>query len=388
MQQPIEDFIQQTKPPPCCLISDRYLPWTINISRKFQIPRLAFDGTSCFSFMCSYNIYKSKIHENVLSETESFIVPDLPDRFELTKAQLPGSLNPGQYSSSGLWEEIVSADQASYGLIFNTFEELESGYIEKFRQLVKEKVWCVGPVSLCNKDNIEKAERSSNKSAIEGDHYQKWLDSRPENSVVYVCLGTLSVVPIVQLIELGLALEESNRGFIWVIREAQTSDELEKFLNGFSERTKERGLVIKGWAPQVLILSHKATGGFLTHCGWNSCIEGVVAGLPMITWPLLAEQFYNEQFIVKVLRIGEGVGANVALKWGQEDEYGMMVKREAIVEAIDSVMDEEKGEEKRRRAREVGELANKALEEGGSSCINMKSMIHDILQLALDNNVV
>lgn len=88
--------------------------------------------------------------------------------------------------------------------------------------------------------------------------------------------------------------------------------------------------MIWGWAPQVLILSHPAIGGFLTHCGWNSTLEGVCAGVPMITWPLFAEQFYNEKFIVQVLRIGVRVGAEYAVKWGEEEKFGVLRKKEEV----------------------------------------------------------
>ncbi|KAI9198748.1 hypothetical protein LWI28_021526 [Acer negundo] len=393
MQQPMEKFVEETHPRPSCIISDRHLPWTIDITSKFGIPRLAFDGTSCFSFMCSHNISISKVHENVTSDSDYFVVPNLPDKIELTKAQVPSILNPDRITEKGFYEEMKAADMASYGLVINSFEELESRYVEECKKVKGDKVWCIGPVSLRNKENIDKSQRCNKTSSNIDDQnqYLKWLDSWPSKSVIYACLGTLSCLTPLQLMELGLGLEASNRPFIWVIREDQKSSELEKFIReeeGFEERTKNRGLVIQDWAPQVLILSHPAIGGFLTHCGWNSTLEGVCAGVPMITWPLLAEQFYNEQVIVKVLRIGETVGANVATKWGEEDKYGVKVKSETIRKAIDLVMDEEEGEEKRKRTRELADLANKALEEGGSSYCNIRLLIKDIMQQVMDKKAM
>ncbi|KAK1555613.1 hypothetical protein Q3G72_028954 [Acer saccharum] len=232
MQQPMEKFVEETHPRPSCIISDRHLPWTIDITSKFGIPRLAFDGTSCFSFMCSHNISISKVHENVTSDSDYFVVPNLPDKIELTKAQLPSFLNPGRINVKGFYEEIKAADMASYGLVINSFEELESRYVEE-----------------CKK--------------------------------------------------------------------------------------------VKG-----------------------------------------------DKIIVKVLRIGESVGANVASKWGEEDKYGVKVKSEKIRKAIDLVMDEEEGEEKRKRTRELGDLANKALEEGGSSYCNIRLLIKDIMQQVMDNKAI
>ena len=128
----------------------------------------------------------------------------------------------------------------------------------------------------------------------------------------------------------GLGLEASNQTFIWVVKTAgENLSELNNWLEDekFDERVRGRGLVIKGWAPQTLILSHPSVGGFLTHCGWNSTIEGVCSGLPMITWPLFAEQFLNEKFIVQVLKIGVRIGVEVPVRWGDEEKVGAMVKR-------------------------------------------------------------
>ncbi|XP_044492722.1 UDP-glycosyltransferase 73C4-like [Mangifera indica] len=380
LQQPIEEFLEETNPGPSCIISDRYLPWTIYISHKFGVPRLASDGTSCFAFICSHNIQSSRIHEKV-SDSEFFVVPGLPDRIEITKAQLPAVINQASTTLKDRSEEMKAADEASYGLVFNSFQELEERYVEDCQKVKGGKIWCVGPVSLCNKENIDKGQRG-NKTSIDETQCLKWLNSWPSESVVYACLGTLSRISSLQLMELGLGLEASKRPFIWVIREGAHSNELEKLLyeEGFERRTKNVGLIIRGWAPQVLILSHPAIGGFLTHCGWNSILEGVSAGLPIITWPILAEQFLNEQFLLQVLRIGEKVGASININMGEEEKFGVMVKREEIRKAIEIVMDKDEGKEKRKKARELGRTAKKAVEEGGSSHWNIKLLIEDILE--------
>ncbi|KAL5809629.1 hypothetical protein ACOSQ3_030320 [Xanthoceras sorbifolium] len=125
-------------------------------SCKFGIPRLEFDGTSCFVFMCSHNISISEIHDKVSADSEYFVVPGLPDRIKLTKAQLPGPLNPGSFSRIDFQEEIKAADMSTYGLVINSFVELEATYVEECRKVKGDKVWCIGPVSLCNKENIDK----------------------------------------------------------------------------------------------------------------------------------------------------------------------------------------------------------------------------------------
>lgn len=116
----------------------------------------------------------------------------------------------------------------------------------------------------------------------------------------------------------------------------------------------------------------------MTHCGWNSTLEAVSAGVPMITFPMFAEQFFNEKFIVKVLKIGVRVGVEVGVNSWQEEKKGVMVKREQVKNAIDCLMGDE-GEEMSKRAQKLAEMAKKAGEEGGSSSFNISLLIQDVI---------
>ncbi|KAA0031313.1 scopoletin glucosyltransferase-like [Cucumis melo var. makuwa] len=103
-----------------------------------------------------------------------------------------------------------------------------------------------------------------------------------------------------------------------------------------------KGIIIRGWAPQVLILDHPAVGGFITHCGWNSTLEGVVAGVPMVTWPVAAEQFYNEKLVTEVLKIGVGVGVQ---KWVRT--IGDFINSEVVEKKIGRIMEGEEAEDEK-----------------------------------------
>ncbi|MBA0826739.1 hypothetical protein Goarm_011563 [Gossypium armourianum] len=273
-------------------------------------------------------------------ENVDMLVPGLTEKIEFTKAQLPLIRDEPR---KDIVEPMIEADRASYGVVINTFEELESTYVKEYRKI--KKAWCIGPVSLSHKDELDKAERG-NKASISEQQCLKWLDSQQPNSVIYACLGSISTVKCPELIELGLGLEASNKRFIW---------------DGFEERIKGRGLVVVGWAPQVLILSHPAIGGFLTHCGWNSTIEGISVGVPLITLPLFADQFSNEKLVVQILKIGVSLGIGKPTMFGDEKSGN-------------------EGIERRKRAKEFGEKAKKAVEVGGSSYINMTLLVQDIIQ--------
>lgn len=379
LQRPLEEYLEKQTPPPSCIISDKSLYWTSKTAEKFNIPRLVFHGMSCFSLLSSHNVSLHNAHHKVTSDSQPFVVPGLPQLIKITKAQLPGEIVK-HIALDDFRQKIKEAESTAYGVVVNSFDELEHGCVEVYKKAIDKKVWCIGPVSLSSKENMDKFERG-NKASIDEHLCLGWLNSMKPRSVVYACLGSLCRLVPLQLIELGLGLEASNQHFIWVINTGERFSELENWLvkERFEERIKGRGLLIKGWAPQVLILSHPAIGGFISHCGWNSTIESVCSGLPIITWPLFAEQFLNEKMIVDILKIGIGVGVEIPVRWGDEEKVGVLVNQHEVQKAVALLMDRgEEGEKRRKRAAELGEMARKAVQNGGSSHLNMSILIKDI----------
>ncbi|KAK1400201.1 Glycosyltransferase [Heracleum sosnowskyi] len=383
LQKPFEELFDQLSPRPSCIISGKNLAWTVETARKMKIPRLFFDGMGCFSLSCTHHLQMSEEFKCVSSRFESVLVPGLPHQIKLAKAQLPEALNPGGSGDlNDVRKKMTEAEATADGIIVNTFEELESEYVNEYKRIKGGEVWCIGPLSSCNKLKLDKAERGNFADSPESEiECLKWLDLQEPDSVIYACLGSISGLTASQLKELGLGLEASNKPFIWVIRGGHKSRELEKWIEEekFEERTKGRGFLLRGWAPQLLILSHSSIGGFLTHCGWNSTLEGVSAGKPIIACPLFAEQFINEKLVVQVLGTGVSAGVEAAVTWGMEDKFGLVMKREDVKNAIEIVLDKAEGQEKRKKARELGKMARMAIEEGGSSYFNMKSLFQFVM---------
>jgi abscisate beta-glucosyltransferase len=216
----------------------------------------------------------------------------------------------------------------------------------------------------------------------------KWLDDKEPDSVLYISFGSLARFSPQQLIEIAHGLEASNHPFIWVVgkifmKSEGTREEEENWLpDGFEERIKEskKGLIIRGWAPQLLILEHPAVGAFMTHCGWNSTLEGVSSGIPMITWPITAEQFFNEKLVTDVLGIGVQVGSVEWMSFNVEKKA--LVGREKVEVAVKRLMggdgDGAEVGRMRRRARELAEKAKRAVEEGGSSDKDANALIEEL----------
>ncbi|CAL9200794.1 UDP-glycosyltransferase 73C6-like [Musa acuminata AAA Group] len=383
LRRPLEQYLREQSPYPSCIISDLCHPWTLEVARNLQVPRLTFFSICCFTLLCIHNIWYYKVYDDMPDEHESFVVPGLAERIEVTKAQAPGFFDmPGWEKMA---EEVREAEFAADGIVVNSFRDLEPIYIESYQKAMQKKVWTVGPFSLRNKSVAAMAARG-NRASIDTEQCLSWLDSKKPMSVVYVSFGSLTKMNSSQLMEISLGLEASNHPFVLVIKKSETSEKVEEWMAaGFEERIGSRALVIRGWSPQVMILSHPSVGGFMTHCGWNSTLESITAGVPMITWPHFADQFLNERMVVDVLRIGVSLGVKEPTYWGTEAGHSA-VSRDDVERAVRSLMDEgEEGRERRLRAKELGEKANEAMEEGGSSRANMTHLIEHYTRHAMES---
>jgi hypothetical protein len=385
LEQPLEKLVQEYAPD--CLVSSALYPWTTGLAKKFGIPRLIFHATSFFSICASECVRLHEPHKKVSTDSEPFIIPNFPDDIKLTRNQLPDSFTQNvQTESMKMYEQAIEAELTSYGAVFNSFYELEPAYANYYQKVLGRKAWHIGPVSLSNQDIEDKAQRGR-EASINCHECLEWLNSKKPNSVVYVCFGSMANFNDSQLKEIAIGLEGSEQHFIWVVKKEKNDEGIEEWLpEGFERRVEGKGLIIRGWAPQIAILDHEAVGGFVTHCGWNSTLEGVSAGVPMVTWPVSAEQFFNEKLVNHILRIGVGVGVQQWVRF-----LGDSIKREAIQKAVIRIMVGEEAEEMRSRARELGKMAKKAVEENGSSYSDLNNLIeelksHGIAGEASENN--
>ncbi|KAM7469851.1 hypothetical protein LguiA_008034 [Lonicera macranthoides] len=374
LQEPLERLLGELRPD--CLVADMFFPWATHAASRFGIPRLVFHGIGFFAICASESMRMYKPFKEVESDSEPFVLPNLPHEIKLLRTQIAqDERDETKDDFTELLNQVKNSDLESYGVIVNSFLELEPDYVNHYRNVLKRKAWHIGPLSLCNKD-IEDEEVRGKKSAIDEHECLKWLDSQKLNSVIYVCFGSVVNISAAQLYEIAMGLEASDQPFIWVVRRSKNGDENMWLPDGFEERTKGQGLIIRGWAPQVLILNHRAVGGFFTHCGWNSTLEGVCAGVPMVTRPVFADQFYNEKLVTEVLRIGVSVGAKELNRVSCET-----IRREVVENSVKRLMVEEEGEEMRRRAKGLKVKAKQAIEEGGSSYNDLSALIEELSSL-------
>ncbi|KAF8751370.1 hypothetical protein HU200_012041 [Digitaria exilis] len=262
-------------------------------------------------------------------------------------------------------QQIARMPEAA-GILVNSFEWLESRALNAMREghclpgRTTPRIYCVGPLV----DGGGAGENGERHACLE------WLDRQPTRSVVFLCFGSLGTFSAAQLKETARGLERSGHRFLWAVRSSPKEQgksnspepELGALLpDGFLERTKDRGLVLKNWAPQTDVLRHEAVGAFVTHCGWNSALEGVVSGVPMICWPLYAEQRLNKVHMVEEMKVGVAVD-------GYDEELVTAAEVEAKVRLV---MESEEGRKLRDRMATAKEMAADAIREGGSSDVEL-----------------
>ncbi|WVZ26282.1 hypothetical protein V8G54_004826 [Vigna mungo] len=273
----------------------------------------------------------------------------------------------------------------SDGVLVNTWEELQREELEALREggslsealNMKIPVYAVGPL-------VREPELETNSST---ESLVTWLDQQPSQSVVYVSFGSGGTISSEQMKELAWGLELSEQRFLWVVRPpiegiadaaffttgSSGIDEVAKYLpDGFVSRTREVGLLVPDWAQQVTILSHRSIGGFLSHCGWGSTLESITNGVPLIAWPLYAEQRMNAALLAEELGVAVRPRVLPTKKVVHREEIAEMVRK--VIEGVESV----KGNRLRERAKEVQQSSMKALSKGGSSLVSLSQVANKI----------
>nr|ACB56926.1 glycosyltransferase UGT90A7 [Pilosella officinarum] len=357
MQPDFEQALEKI-PDVTCIVSDGFLSWTLASANKFRIPRLAFYGMNNYVGAVSRDVALNRLLSGPESDDELLTVPTFP-WIKITRNDFDFPLN--QRDPSGPYMdfimETVIASANSYGLITNSFYELEPLFLDYLNREAKPKAWCVGPLCLA-------ADHGS-------DHKPKWVEWLDQKlaqgcSVLYVAFGSQAEISTKQLEAISKGLEESGVNFLWAVRKYETSavDELQ-------ERVGERGLIVTEWVDQMEILKHESVKGFVSHCGWNSVLESICSEVPILAWPMMAEQPLNTRMVVEELKIGLRVETCDGSVKG-------FVKSEGLKKMVKELMEGENGKEVWKKVKEVGEAAKVAMAEGGSSWRTLNELIDEL----------
>ncbi|KAG6546773.1 hypothetical protein Mapa_011719 [Marchantia paleacea] len=340
-----------------CLISDVLLPWTVEAAARLNVPRYLLSPGSAFAFLM--------LHYAPLSNDADDIkrIIHFPNMFPNGVSCNIFSVPP-QFAIY-IRKSILNAA----GMFGNSFYELETCAIDELRRMGK-KVYAVGPLESAVRVTKSFVGDSNLNFVSVNDECLHWLNEQAEKSVVYVNFGSTGFIRfnLKMVHELALGLEASGAKFLWVLRPPPTlsSDELYQLLpSGFEERVKDRGLISRGWAPQLKILEHPSTAAFVMQAGWNSIMESVARGVPMISWPTYADQPVNAKCAAEISKVG------IQLPQGN-------VHRNAVETAIRAIMCSEEGKVLKENAQRMKLAAARATNPGGSSFQNLQDFITDL----------
>ncbi|VFQ91161.1 unnamed protein product [Cuscuta campestris] len=349
------------------VIYDFWMAW--NVQDVPSVPNTesyAFRSTSALSTL-SFN-WDMMMMKHKLSplppEVSQVLIKDHPD------LDAPSSSSTQELSE--LDKLQLEAPQFNSGTIFNTCEVLEGTFLDLLAandRSMGPMQWAIGPFNPVISAGAAAAESSRHPCL-------SWLDQQEENSVIFVSFGSTITLPQEQINEIAVGLEKSGRKFIWAVREADKGDIFageEKRValpDGYEEEIKGKGIAARDWVPQLEILAHPSTGGFLSHCGWNSCVEAISMGVPIAAWPVHSDQPRNAALITEVLKIGfevDGCGGRGVVRSGR------------IREAVLRLMGGTEGDEMRRRAEELSRAVKlSVLDRGGASRKEMESILSHI----------
>lgn len=259
-------------------------------------------------------------------------------------------------------EEIEKSRQGS-AIIVNTFDELERGVLDQLSSVFP-SVFTIGPLHMLENQIPHNELKTIGTNLWKEDlDSLEWLNSMEPNSVIYVNFGSITRMSSLQLTEFAWGLANSEQNFLWAIRPDLVVGESAILPPKFESGIKGRGL-LTSWCAQEKVLTHGSIGGFLTHCGWNSMLESVGGGVPMICWPAYFEQPTNSWFCCE--------------HWGMGVEIESDVKRDEIERVVREMIVGEKGKEMKKRAVEWKKKAEEACSTG-SSCMNFEKMVNEIL---------
>ncbi|RZB69525.1 7-deoxyloganetin glucosyltransferase-like [Glycine soja] len=357
-----------------CVVSDGIMSFTLDAAQELGVPNVLFWTTSACGFMC-YVQYQQLVERDLTPLKDASYLTNgyletsidwIPGIKEIRLKDIPTFIrttDPDDIMLNFARGECIRAQKAS-AIILNTFDALEHDILEAFSTILP-PVYSIGPLNfLLNEVKDKDLNAIGSNLWKEEPGCLEWLDTKEVNTVVYVNFGSVTVMTNDQLIEFAWGLAASNKTFMWVIRPDLVIGENAILPKEFVAQTKNRGL-LSSWCPQEQVLAHPAIGGFLTHNGWNSTLESVCGGVPMICWPFFAEQHTNCRFCCKEW----GIGLEI------ED-----IERGKIESLVRELMDGEKGKEMKKKALEWKRLAKVAASSpSGYSLVQFEKMIREVL---------
>ncbi|KAL2349363.1 hypothetical protein Fmac_003363 [Flemingia macrophylla] len=350
-----------TATPVTCIVYDSFFPWALDVAKHHGVCAAAFFTNSAAVCSVFCRIHHGLIRVPVDQQDLPLRVPGLPP---LERDALPSFVRfPESYPAYMAMKlsQFSNVNQAHW-IFVNTFQHLEAEVLKELTKLFPAKM--IGPmVPSGYLDGRIKGDKGYGASLWKplNEECNNWLEAKEPKSVVYISFGSMVSLTAEQMEEVAWGLKESGVSFLWVLRESEHG----KLPSGYRDLVKDRGLIVT-WCNQLELLAHQATGCFVTHCGWNSTLESLSLGVPVVCLPQWADQLPDAKFLEDVWEVGV---------WPKEDEKGVVRKQE-FVKALKDVMEGERSQEIRRNAIKWKKLAREAVDEGGTSDMHIDQFVN------------
>ncbi|KAH6803534.1 hypothetical protein C2S51_031781 [Perilla frutescens var. frutescens] len=369
MGEPFERLMERLDEPVNFIIADTFLFWAVEFGNRRNIPVASLwpMPASVFSVFYHFDLVERNGHHPFeLCEIGDKRIDYIPGIDTIRLADIPSIAHMKDQRLLRLALRIFSNLPKAQYLLISSIYELESQALEALKQELPFPIYTFGPAIPYL--NLEKVTSFSTKQS-DHHHYFDWLNAQPPSSVLYVSLGSFLSVSSAQMDEIADGLRGSGVSFLWVAR-----GEAERL----QERCGEAGRVVP-WCEQLKVLCHPSVGGFWTHCGWNSTMECIFAGVPMICFPIIMDQTTVRKHVVEDWKIGLDAKKDLA--------PGELLKSGEIARIVKKFLDLESVERREMvgKAREFREATRRAVSDGGSSVANLSSLLNDIVSFSKEN---
>ncbi|XP_047983248.1 UDP-glycosyltransferase 87A1-like [Salvia hispanica] len=362
MQAPFEQLLDGgSLPPPDFIIGDAFLSWVHEVSTKRNIPsaHMWTMSAAVYTVFYHFDLLVQNGHYPVdLSVNGEAVVDYIPGLPPVRVADLPLIIRDQESMPKLI--QILPKDSNAKHLIFTSYYHLESQVIDALKHQSSLAIYTVGPVAVYSK--LRDLKTSSGVAAATDD-YLRWLDHQPPSSVLYISLGSFLHISAAQMDEIAAGLHESGVSFLWVAR--REAARLQKMCG-------EKGVLVE-WCDQLRVLSHPSVGGFLSHCGWNSTKEALLAGVPVLTFPIIMDQTSDAKAIVQDWKVG----------WrflDREFDATNLKKRDEVAGIVKRFMDLESAQrqELTRNATKLRKICEAEFANGGSHQTNLAHLLKSI----------
>ncbi|XP_027361293.1 gallate 1-beta-glucosyltransferase-like [Abrus precatorius] len=356
--------------PVSCLINNPFIPWVSDLAQSLSLPSAMLWVQSCASFSAYYHYYHKLVP--FPSETEPEIDVQLPCMPLLKYDQVPSFLHPitpYPFLRRAIMGQFANLEKP-FCILMDTFQELEHDIVEHMSKIFPIKT--VGPLF-----------KAPHESTVRGDLLKaddcimEWLNSKAPSSVVYISFGSVVYLKQEQVDEIAYGLLDSGVCFLWVMKppHKHSGNEVHVLPRDFLEKAGNKGKVVR-WSPQEQVLSHPSVACFVTHCGWNSSMEALTSGVPLVAFPQWGDQVINGKYLVDVFQVG--------VRMCRGEASNELIKRDEVKQCLLEATVGPRVPCMKHNAFKFKAAAEAALAPSGSSHCNMQAFVDEVRKRSVE----